>query len=172
MSMKSDLFRFRMARWPAAFAIVLLASCGGGGYSGSSTTPSSNGGGAGMNSTTAVLTAALNGGQETPPNPSSATGTATVNVDKTAKTFTITVTTTGITGTGAHIHDGMPGVAGPILFPLAESPAGSGKWTTTAALNDAQLQAMLAGNYYANVHSATYPAGEIRGQLTVSTTGY
>jgi hypothetical protein len=167
--MKPDLNHFRLARWPAAIAIALLASCGGGGYGGS-TTPSGNS--TMPSSTTAVLTATLTGAQETPPNPSAATGTATVNVDKTAKTFTASITTTGISGTGAHIHAGMPGVAGPILFPFTESPAGSGKWATNATLDDTQLQAMLAGNYYVNVHSATYPAGEIRGQLTVSTNGY
>jgi hypothetical protein len=169
--MKPYMIPIRMARWPAAILIALLASCGGGGdgSGGSSVSTSSNA--MPMTSSTTALGATLNGAQETPPNSSAATGTATVNVDTTAKSFTATVTTNSITGTVAHIHAGAPGVAGPILFPLTESPAGSGTWKTTSTLSDTQLQDMLAGRYYVNVHSAAFPAGEIRGQLIVASSG-
>jgi hypothetical protein len=85
-----------------------------------------------------------------------------------------TVTTAGVAGTAAHIHNGPRGVAGPIVFALTEASMGSGIWTAQATLSQTDLNTLLAGNYYFNVHSAAFPNGEIRGQLlqqsVVSTT--
>ncbi|MGQ2979031.1 MAG: CHRD domain-containing protein, partial [Polaromonas sp.] len=39
----------------------------------------------------------------------------------------------------------------------------SGQATLTAA----QMADLLAGKWYANIHTARYPGGEIRGQMTV-----
>ncbi|HYD82373.1 MAG TPA: CHRD domain-containing protein [Paucimonas sp.] len=156
-------------RWPAALLLALLASCGGGDGGGM---PSSGGNGeVTPSSAITTLNATLSGAQETPPNTSAATGNASLNVDTAAKTFSVSVATTGVAATMAHIHDGAPGVAGPIVFPLTENPPGSGNWSASAALSDAQLNALLAGNYYVNVHSAAFPNGEIRGQLTTGGTG-
>lgn len=79
--------------------------------------------------------------------------------------MTAAVTTSGIVGTMAHIHEGAVGVSGPIIFPMTESYAGSGAWSTAATLSEAQLATLRAGNYYFNVHSTAYPGGEIRGQI-------
>lgn len=152
-------------------ALALLASCGGG-YGGSSTTytpPAGAPAPAPMpmpSPTSEQYTAALNGSSEVPPNPSAATATGTLTVDTTTRSMTASVTTSGIAGTMAHIHEGAVGVSGPIIFPLVESSyAGSGTWTTTATLTDAQLATLRAGKYYFNVHSMAYPNGEIRGQI-------
>jgi hypothetical protein len=56
-------------------------------------------------------------------------------------------------------------VAGPIIIPLAQTAPGSGTWTASGTLTDAQLALLNAGNYYFNVHSAAFPNGEIRGQI-------
>ncbi|HJW43568.1 MAG TPA: CHRD domain-containing protein [Geothrix sp.] len=112
-----------------------------------------------------VRYAALSGAQEAPANASTAVGTATFSVDPATKTLTGTVTTTGIAGTAAHIHDGAPGVAGPVIIPLTGGTAGV--WTVPAStvLTDAQYASLQANNYYVNVHSTAFPAGEIRGQI-------
>ena len=64
----------------------------------------------------------------------------------------------------AHFHDAPPGVNGPVqVTPNNGSPkAGS------AALSAPQAAAALAGDFYANIHSAGCGAGEIRGQMLPS----
>lgn len=144
-------------------ALALLASCGGSDYGGGgmtnyppATTPSQM---------SEQYIATLNGSSEVPPNPSAATGKGTLTVDTTTRSMTASITTSGIAGTMAHIHEGAVGVSGAIIFPLTESYVGSGIWGTTVTISEAQLATLRAGNYYFNVHSVGYPAGEIRGQI-------
>jgi hypothetical protein len=63
----------------------------------------------------------------------------------------------------AHIHMGAKGVSGPVIVPLC----GPCKTTVTGtiAVNASVLSAIKKGKAYVNVHTAKYPAGEIRGQL-------
>jgi hypothetical protein len=65
--------------------------------------------------------------------------------------------------TAAHIHKGKPGKAGPVVVPLC-GPCRSGQ-TGTAKIPEAVVTAIEKGGAYANVHTATNAAGEIRGQL-------
>ena len=112
-----------------------------------------------------VRYAALSGADESPANASTAAGAATFSVDPATMVLTGTVTTTGITGVAAHIHQGAPGVAGPIIIPLSGGPGGV--WTVPAntVLTSAQYAALQANGYYVNVHSAAFTGGEIRGQI-------
>jgi len=71
--------------------------------------------------------------------------------------------------TGAHIHEGPPDVAGPVVIDftplIATSPAGQIRGCVDA---DPALVADVAENpfeYYVNVHNVAFPAGAIRGQL-------
>ena len=128
--------------------------------------------GAGLNpfvTSTGTFLTALRGSQEVPPNTSVALGSGTVLVNPANGQLIAGVTTSGIAGTSAHIHEAPQGVNGPIIFPLAESVAGSGVWTTGAVLTEAQLASLRAGNFYFNVHSAAFPNGEIRGQILPQT---
>ena len=63
----------------------------------------------------------------------------------------------------AHIHMGAKGVSGPVIVPLC----GPCKTTVTGTvtINATVLSAIKKGKAYVNVHTAKYPAGEIRGQL-------
>lgn len=146
------------ARMLSAIALALLASCGGGG-------DDSGGGPPAPSAAPVVYTTPLSGAQEVPPTASSATATGTLTLDPATRTFSATVGTSGITGTMAHIHQGAIGVNGPIIFPLTESAPGSGNWSASGTLSEAQLGLLNAGNYYFNVHSAALPNGEIRGQI-------
>jgi hypothetical protein len=67
----------------------------------------------------------------------------------------------------AHVHLAPRNIAGPVLIPLV---VGSGtSWTvqTCTGASPTLLQAVAAnpGGYYVNVHTPTFPGGEIRGQL-------
>ena len=58
---------------------------------------------------------------------------------------------------------GAKGVSGPVVVPLCgpcKSPL-----SKTVSLSASVISAIKKGKAYVNVHTAKYPAGEIRGQL-------
>lgn len=121
-----------------------------------------------------TYSADLRSSNEVPPTGTSAYGSAFVTIDPGTSTLTWEVNTHGIASpTLAHIHKGMAGANGPVLINFATSasdiPGGRTKGTVSIASLDAatllDLEANPAG-YYVNVHSAAFPGGEIRGQLT------
>ena len=68
--------------------------------------------------------------------------------------------------TGAHIHRGATGTDGPVVLALKQATEGGWRgcssdtaWARTA------FEEGISG-YYVNVHTAEYPKGAIRGQLT------
>lgn len=123
--------------------------------------------------------APLSSEEEVPPNASGGTGVSTVdlNAEQTEIAFTLEFAGLGSEATAAHIHVGPPGENGPIIFTLAMAPlTGPVSGTLTAANLEPRpaqgvntfadaVDALLRGNAYVNVHSNTFPNGEIRGQL-------
>jgi hypothetical protein len=109
----------------------------------------------------------LSGAQEVPPNRSAATGMGKI-VFENDRSLTGSVTTTGMVGTAAHIHEGAAGVNGPVVIPLTKN---GDTYTVPAGikLSDSHFASLQLGNLYINVHSATYPGGEVRGQLILPT---
>jgi hypothetical protein len=95
----------------------------------------------------------------------SAGGTATFELED-DKTINYEVTVHDLTGVAlaGHIHEGAPGVAGGIIFPLMQT-SDTTFMGTTVALTDDQVQKLLSGAFYVNVHTGTNPLGEIRGQM-------
>lgn len=111
-----------------------------------------------------AFSATLTGSEEVPPTATAGSGVGLVTVDPDGATLTASVVASGMADADAHIHVGVPGAAGPVVFPLTKAP-GTTVWTTRAPLSDAQFASLRAGNYYFNVHSPTFPNGEIRGQI-------
>jgi hypothetical protein len=133
-----------------ATATVLIAGCSGTGMKD------------GM-SMKAPLT--LTGAQEVPPVTTMATGQSTVRVAE-DKSVTGSITTTGIVGTMAHVHISKAvGTNGPVIIPLTKTADNVFAVPDGAKLSDDQYAAYKAGLLYVNVHSAAYPAGEIRTNL-------
>jgi hypothetical protein len=113
-----------------------------------------------------VRTAILSGAQEVPPNASAGIGRIRVDINPVTLDITVALATSGLSPTVAHIHQGAAGVVAGVAIPFIQvSP---GNWTTNpgAKATLAQATAFAAGGTYANVHSATFPGGEIRAQLT------
>lgn len=121
----------------------------------------------GTPSGTTTYRATLTGASEVPSNASTATGTATLSFNNTTKIFNLTVTYSGMTATAAHVHKGAVGVSGGPVFPITVTA--SPMYLTSAALTAEQEADLKANLYYVNIHSSTYPDGEIRGQLIKQT---
>jgi hypothetical protein len=107
------------------------------------------------------FTFAMSGAQEVPPTDSAATGNCVADLAANAFSVFVQCTHNVAGATAIHLHDGPPGVDGPVIFDFP---------TTTTFSGDAPLTPRLiadfaAGFLYVNVHSPAYDEGEIRGQL-------
>jgi hypothetical protein len=111
--------------------------------------------------------ATLTGAAEVPgPGDTDGTGTleARVNPGKGEVCYTLTVA--GIdAATGAHIHAGKAGVAGPVAVALEAPADGSSDACATITRDLAMALIKTPGDYYVNVHNAAFPNGAVRGQL-------
>jgi CHRD domain/PEP-CTERM motif len=136
----------------------------------------------------------LSGANEVPSNASPATGTAAIAFDDVLKTLSLDVIFAGLLGptTAMHIHCCTPPTANAIVatqvpsfmgFPLGVT---SGTYSqmfdmtlasfynpmfiaanggTVESAFDILVAGMLGGMSYLNIHSMTFPGGEIRGTL-------
>ena len=98
---------------------------------------------------------------------SAATGTGQLTFNLVTGVVTGSVTLSGITATLAHIHSGIAGTNGPVLVDFVQNASNPNRWDVDAGdvLTAEQVNALLAGELYVNVHSAANPGGEIRGQI-------
>ncbi|CAN5686841.1 CHRD domain-containing protein [soil metagenome] len=130
-----------------------------------------------------ALDATLLGSSERPnPNASPAQGLANITVDTLTGAFTMNMGFANLLGTVtmSHFHSGSASVSGPVFFNLdgmnanpALNPTSGGVTLGVSAFGGiitgnfplAQLENLLTGNVYINVHSTVFGGGEIRGQL-------
>jgi hypothetical protein len=135
------------------------------------------------------LRAALRGLNEVPPNTSMAAATLRATLDENAQTITFTLDYQNLTAApgAAHVHFGPTRVNGGVMVFFCGGGGQAACPTTTsgtvtgtiAAANvvgpAAQgipagdfadvVRAIRTGNSYANMHTATFPGGEIRGRV-------
>ena len=136
------------------------------------------------------FSAKLRGGNETPLTISTAgTGVWAAQLDSAETTLTYVLSYDALEGgtvTAAHIHLGQPGITGGIVIhfcgtggkPACPAPPGLISATATSADVVAVptqgiaagefaevVRAMRRGDTYVNVHTTTYPGGEIRGPI-------
>lgn len=141
------------------------------------------------------LSAKLSGFREVPPNLTDASGSFSATVTGTSLTYTLTYSGLSAPVTQAHIHFAQPAVNGGVMIflcgtAISPGPAGtptcpqSGTVTRTVTAADVigpTSQGVAAGDFagvvrilknggvaYANVHTTTHPAGEIRADLRTS----
>ncbi len=82
--------------------------------------------------------------------------------------YTLIVRNLTMPAVAGHIHQGAAGVNGPVVIPLVVQPARTFAEVTCVTPTTPGILDKLAADpsgFYVNVHNATYPAGEIRGQL-------
>ncbi len=116
--------------------------------------------------TTIQFHSVLDGAHEVPANQTKGTGRLEATLDRNSKVFTYTITYSGMTGpvTAAHFHGpAEPGQNAKIVLPL--KPPLTSPIKGSATLNDQQVDNLVAGKWYANLHTAAHPNGEIRGQV-------
>lgn len=132
------------------------------------------GGACNSNDDTTFFDAILSPDNEVPPRASGASGVARLTFDGTTVTYIILVSNLNNI-TAAHIHSAAAGVIGPVRVPFFTGPTTSisqgtlveGSFTASDVTGidfNTLLDEMRAGTAYVNVHSTTYPGGEIRGQ--------
>lgn len=133
--------------------------------------------------------ARLDGDHETPSISTRATGEFRARLNAAGDELSYELTYSGLEGGNtlfAHVHLGQTGVAGGVMFFLCggggKPACPNGEGTVTGTVNasnvigpagqgitagqfDEVIRAMRNGLAYANVHTVTFPSGEIRGQL-------
>lgn len=108
--------------------------------------------------------AELSGDEEVPPVVTDGSGMAMVTVSEDLESINWTVTVQGVDDvTMAHFHEAPRGENGPVLIPIASEFFTES--TGESAITEEFLLSLLAETIYVNVHSATVPSGEVRGQL-------
>lgn len=121
-----------------------------------------------------ILTATLplDGSQEVPARATSGNGTMDLVYNKELRTLSYTVRWNSLTGpvTIAHIHGtAVRGTNAGILQDWSSTipKAVAGTYTGTVLIDGVVFneEDLLLGRYYVNIHTATFPGGEIRGQI-------
>ena len=115
-----------------------------------------------------ALSTQLRSANEVPPVMTSGGGSVDAVFNKDTMQLRWKANFSGLTGnaTAAHFHGPAgvgvnAGVALPWTNPILSGMEGS------ATLTAVQAADLLAGRWYANVHTAANPGGELRGQMTV-----
>lgn len=109
----------------------------------------------------------LNTEQETTGSNTGASGFFSYTISGTDFCYTLKARDLSADALSAHVHVAPRNTAGPVVIPLT---VGSGRTfiVTACTTVSAELLAAIGANprgYYVNVHTPTFPGGEIRGQL-------
>ena len=111
----------------------------------------------------------LSGAQCVPPVETAGTGTADLTYDPATRIVTWKIPYSGLSSatTMAHFHGpAKPGENAPALIWLSvQGSPPANPITGSATLTPEQAQQFSSGVWYINVHTKSYPAGEIRGQV-------
>ncbi|GGF66419.1 CHRD domain-containing protein [Alteromonas lipolytica] len=115
----------------------------------------------------AVVTFMLDGKQQVPAASTLADGYGYALVSTATYDLDLVIYTDNVDATAAHIHTGRVGNNGDVLVALEQSMDDMSMWMTPeGTMIDADIFAVLtSGGHYVNVHSDSYPGGEIRGQI-------
>lgn len=142
---------------------LIIAGCGSSddsGMDGRNSTPVIN------PSFTGSVSAELRGIQSVPAVATRSTGTVNMQLNTTDGSLAGTIVHSVSDVTVAHIHAGAIGQTGAPVVVLEATTNSQFSVPAGTVLSADEIAAFSAGEYYVNVHSTTYPDGEIRAQLT------
>ncbi len=112
------------------------------------------------------LKATLDGASEVPAGDADGTGGFSVSVDPDTNDFCYTLWAEKTAApTAAHVHAGVAGANGPPVITLEVTGKDD---NICIAVDKAKLDPIVAtpAGFYVNVHTADFPNGAVRGQLT------
>ena len=126
------------------------------------------------------LRAELSGNEEVPPVKTNATGDFKLTIYKKELSYELNVDSI-MNPTVAHIHKGKKGENGPPIAGLFGGPTKEGEFKGVLAVGTITKESLLgeyrgktiadlvrllkSGGAYVNIHTETFPEGEIRGQI-------
>lgn len=115
-------------------------------------------------------TVTLSGAQEVPAVTTNATGTMNLTYNKDTKKLDWTVTWSNLSSnsTMAHFHGpASPTTTAPavVVFTNFPTTSTSGTYNGTITLDATTEAPLLANQWYVNIHSQNFPAGELRGNI-------
>ncbi len=129
-----------------------------------------------LNPSPVQLSARLSGAQEVPANASTAKGTLEGIFDPYSRVIAFRFEYSGLTAnaTASHFHIGAAGTNGGVSVDFVsqgfQTGSTSGEYVKVLTLTQVQADALIAGRMYVNIHNASFPGGEIRGQLNYNQT--
>lgn len=150
----------KLTRWPLALSAavifsIAIAACGGG---------DSSFLGASRLSRDVILSPT----QEVEEVSSIAKGKASLRLDAKTGELTGGLSVSGANPTMAHIHAGAAGTNGAVIVELQAVSGQPQQYTVppNTVLTSDQIEAFKNGGLYINIHSAAFPNGELRGQIS------
>lgn len=114
------------------------------------------------------FSASLDGAQEVPPTATAGQGFGIVRFDASTNAVQLFCHHSSLSAgaVAAHMHQGAVGANGGVVIGLSSTAANT--WTGSGVLTSAQAATLNSGGLYFNVHTSTFPGGEIRGQIVES----
>jgi hypothetical protein len=108
----------------------------------------------------------LSPANQVPPVTTGATGTADLTYDTVTRVVTWNIAHSGLSAapTAAHFHGPATAVQNAPVIVTFMPPLAS-PFRGMATLTPEQATQFLGGNWYINIHTPAYPAGELRGQV-------
>ncbi len=115
----------------------------------------------------------MSGGQENPPNGSTAQGAVVGNYNDVTNVlnYAIGFRNLGSPTTAGHFHaPAGPGANAGVIHPFTNFPVGvmQGVFQSSVVLTEPQETSLKNGLVYSNIHTSGFPGGEIRGQIILN----
>lgn len=119
------------------------------------------------------ISGAATGGQVVPAVEGDGAGTITGTYNPNTRVLTYTNTWTGLSGapTGGGFYNGETGVSGTAVgtpWTYDGTATGTGTYSGTMTLTQAQADQLIDGDWYYGYNTAEYTGGEVRGQITAT----
>lgn len=114
-----------------------------------------------------VNTVDLDGVQEVPAVSSTGRARAAVTFNRDTRAVHIHLNSQGLDdATAAHLHRGVAGTNGGIAVGLTQDGSNPAHWLIeNGTIEQADMDALLIGRTYVNIHTPANPGGELRGQV-------